>query len=92
MLDRVVARWARAGDTGGASCRLTSARVLGHPLLDWLNTYGVRFLMPFDGTWFYGDALFIIDPGVWLLAGLTVVLASSATWANAAGWARPRRR
>ena len=66
--------------------------MLGQPLLDWLNTYGVRFLMPFDGTWFYGEALFIIDPGVWLLAGLTVVLASSATWANAAGWARPRRR
>ena len=62
--------------------------MLGQPLLDWLNTYGVRFLMPFDGTWFYGEALFIIDPGVWLLAGLTVVLASSATWANAAGRGR----
>ena len=69
--------------------------MLGQPLLDWLNTYGVRFLMPFDGTWFYGDALFIIDfiidPGVCSPA-FTVVLASSATWANAAGWARPRRR
>ena len=25
----------------GHCCRLTSARVLGHPLLDWLNTHGV---------------------------------------------------
>lgn len=41
--------------------------VATHPLLDWLNTYGVRLLMPFDGTWFYGDTLFIIDPWLWLL-------------------------
>jgi inner membrane protein len=33
-----------------------------HLLLDYLNTYGVRPFLPFDGTWFYGDALFIIDP------------------------------
>ncbi len=89
VLDRALARWrgrepaARAGPL----LRLTAAGVWSHPLLDWLNTYGVRFLMPFDGTWFYGDALFIIDPWVWLLAGLTVVLASPATWASAAGWA-----
>jgi inner membrane protein len=46
--------------------------VLTHPLLDWMNTYGMRWLMPLDGTWFYGDALFIIDPWMWtaLLAGV----------------------
>jgi len=33
-----------------------------HLGLDYLNTYGVRPFLPFDGTWFYGDALFIIDP------------------------------
>ena len=33
--------------------------VWSHPLLDWLNTYGIRLLMPFDDTWFYGDTLFI---------------------------------
>ena len=38
--------------------------VLSHPLLDLLNTYGVRLLMPFSGRWFYADTLFIIDP--WL--------------------------
>ena len=25
--------------------------------------------MPFDGRWFYGDALFIVDPWVWLILG-----------------------
>jgi membrane-bound metal-dependent hydrolase YbcI (DUF457 family) len=33
-----------------------------HPVLDYLNTYGLRPFLPFDGTWFYGDAVFIIDP------------------------------
>ena len=90
VLDRLWARWRRGrgpAARAGPLLRLTAAGVWSHPLLDWLNTYGVRFLMPFDGTWFYGDALFIIDPWVWLLAGLAVVLASSATWASAAGWA-----
>jgi len=33
-----------------------------HLFLDYLNTYGVRPFLPFDGAWFYGDALFVIDP------------------------------
>ncbi|MBI4475035.1 MAG: metal-dependent hydrolase [Acidobacteria bacterium] len=33
-----------------------------HPLLDYMNTYGIRPFLPFDGTWFYGDLLFVIDP------------------------------
>src|SRR5690606_41039625 len=42
-----------------------------------MNTYGIRLLMPFDRRWFYGDALFIIDPWVWLLLGATVFLAGA---------------
>lgn len=47
--------------------------VWSHPLLDWFNSYGVRLLMPFSGRWFYGDALFIIDPWVWGAFALGVV-------------------
>ena len=39
------------------------AAVLSHPLLDFFNTYGVRFLYPFSRRWFYGDTLFIVDRG-----------------------------
>jgi inner membrane protein len=53
---------ARAGPVLG----LAFLGVLTHPALDWLNTYGIRLLMPFSDRWFYGDALFIIDPWVWL--------------------------
>lgn len=40
---------------------------LSHPLLDWLNVYGVRFWEPFAPTWAYGDTLFIIDVWLWAL-------------------------
>jgi len=32
-----------------------------HPMLDYMNTYGVRPFLPFDDRWFYGDVLFVID-------------------------------
>jgi len=60
--------------------------VWSHPLLDLLNTYGVRLLMPFSDTWFYGDTLFIVDPWFWLLAGAGVVLARSKSWFGISGW------
>jgi len=54
---------------------LSLVAVLTHPLLDLCNTYGVRLLMPFSGHWFHGDALFIIDPWMWLALGLGCLLA-----------------
>lgn len=53
---------------------LSVLAVWSHPLLDWLNTYGVRFLYPFDGRWFYGDALYIVDPWMWLMLGAAAFL------------------
>lgn len=53
---------------------LSIVAVWSHPALDWLNNYGMRWLMPFDGTWFYGDTLFIVDPWLWLGLGGVVWL------------------
>ncbi len=61
--------------------------VLSHPLLDWLNNYGVRALMPFSDRWFYGDALFIVDPWMWLLTAAAVVMAASRSPLRASGLA-----
>lgn len=86
-------RWVRRRrDPGAAPARagallgLAYLAVLTHPLLDWLNVYGVRLLMPFDDRWYYGDALFIVDPWLWLLCAAPVVLARSGTRIGAAGW------
>jgi inner membrane protein len=49
--------------------------VISHPLLDFLNTYGVRCLMPFSERWFYGNTLFIID--VWMWTALAIGIAVS---------------
>ncbi|HYR27734.1 MAG TPA: metal-dependent hydrolase [Thermoanaerobaculia bacterium] len=48
---------------------LSYLAIATHPMLDWLNTYGMRWLMPFRGTWFYGDAVYIMDPWLWLILG-----------------------
>lgn len=62
---------------------------LTHPAFDWLNSYGIRLLEPFSQRWFYGDALFIIDP--WLLAmlGVGIWLSWNREKAGEDKWARP---
>ncbi|MEZ5417640.1 MAG: metal-dependent hydrolase [Vicinamibacterales bacterium] len=61
-----------------------------HPLLDYMNSYGIRLLMPFSGRWFYGDALYIVDPWMYLLLG-TGVWAAWRSRASAAGAVVARR-
>jgi inner membrane protein len=65
---------------------LSALAIVSHPALDWLNSYGLRWLMPFDGRWFYGDALFIIDPWVWLVLGGALFLAHSQSRSSLARW------
>ena len=78
LLDRGLQRLRRASLPSGVSGRqillLATVAILSHPVLDTLNTYGVRWLMPFSGRWFYGDTLFIVDPWIWLALGLGVML------------------
>jgi inner membrane protein len=70
---------AAAAARAGPLLALTAIAVISHPALDWLNNYGLRWLMPFSKQWFYGDALFVIDPWFWLLAGGAAFLTFSRT-------------
>jgi inner membrane protein len=54
---------------------LSAVAIVSHPLLDGMNSYGMRWLMPFNGTWVYGDSLFIIDPWLLILLGAAWVSA-----------------
>ena len=74
LLTGALLLWSRLRGTrdkvAPATLLLVSAlAIVTHPLLDWMNSYGMRWLMPFDGTWVYGDSLFIIDPWLLILLG-----------------------
>ncbi|WP_066553844.1 metal-dependent hydrolase [Croceicoccus bisphenolivorans] len=62
---------------------------LSHPALDWLNSYGIRLLEPFSSRWFYGDAIFIIDPWIWAVLGGSLWLSLRREKAEKAQWRRP---
>lgn len=65
---------------------LSALAILTHPFLDWLNTYGMRWLMPFDGTWFYGDSVYIMDPWLWLILGVGWLTGRRASWVTVGLW------
>ena len=60
---------------------LSTIGVVSHPILDWMNTYGMRWLMPIVDRWYYGDTLFIIDWIAWLIlaVGLTFAIVQRKT-------------
>lgn len=78
LCDRLLARARPAHRTTPVTWLLvlSAVSIATHPVLDFLNTYGVRFLMPFSGRWFYGDSLFVVDLWVW------GVLATGVIWSR----------
>ncbi len=74
LWDRVV-RGRRPGASparAGQLLMLAALAVATHPLLDFLNVYGMRWFVPFQSGWVYGDALFIIDPWLWAILSAAV--------------------
>jgi inner membrane protein len=88
VLDRLLRWWAphRPRVRAGPTLALAAIGGVTHPLLDWMNSYGIRLLMPFDGRWFYGDTLFIIDPWVWLITACAVAVAGTHSRAGTLLW------
>src|SRR5579884_818251 len=44
---------------------LCAAGIASHLLLDWTNTYGVRFFLPFSTEWLHLDLVGLIDFWIW---------------------------
>ncbi|HEY6231953.1 MAG TPA: metal-dependent hydrolase [Pyrinomonadaceae bacterium] len=57
-----------------------------HPILDWTNNYGMRFLLPWSPRWSYGDFLFVIDPVFWLVLGGSSFLLTANTKKQISAW------
>jgi inner membrane protein len=47
---------------------------LSHLALDWANNYGVRPFFPFDRHWYAGSLIFIVEPALWLMLGLALLI------------------
>jgi len=57
-----------------------------HPLLDWSNNYGIRFLLPWNARWSYGDFTFVVDPFIWVALGTVAFLMTAKTKARLIYW------
>lgn len=64
---------------------LAAISIATHPTLDFMNTYGMRWLMPFVDKWYYADGLFIVD--FWVMMTLLV----GALWSRRDESTRPAR-
>jgi inner membrane protein len=81
------ARWRGHKVRAGWVLALSYLALYSHLFLDFLNNYGVRVLAPLEWRWFYGDAVFIIDPWLWLVLGVGVWMARKKHEPQAAGMA-----
>jgi membrane-bound metal-dependent hydrolase YbcI (DUF457 family) len=62
---------------------LLLASALSHLVLDWTNSYGVHPFWPLDDRWRYGDAVFIVEPWLWVVSVPALVAASRRPVARA---------
>lgn len=58
----------RATVPARALLTLSMVSSFSHVLLDFTNSYGVHPWWPIDKRWFYGDAVFIVEPWLWILS------------------------
>ena len=53
---------------------LIGASLMSHIALDSWNSYGVHPFWPIDNRWFYGDAIYIAEPWLWLFLGVAAMM------------------
>jgi inner membrane protein len=78
-------RAATTGDAGRLAW-LVGAGLISHLLLDAANSYGTLLLYPFSTRWYYGDAVFILEPALWAVLGVTVALNAEQRWTRWLVW------
>lgn len=51
---------------------LIIAALSSHLVLDSWNSYGIHPFWPLNNRWYYGDAIFILEPWFWVLLGIPI--------------------
>ena len=59
---------------------LVGAALLGHLLMDTANSYGTHLFYPFSPRWVYGDAVFVLEPWLWVILGAGLALSAGRLW------------
>jgi inner membrane protein len=59
---------------------LIAAALLGHLLMDSANSYGTHLLYPFSARWIYGDAVFVLEPWLWVILGVALTSNAVRLW------------
>jgi len=55
---------------------------LSHIVLDFTNSYGVHPFWPLDNRWVYGDAVFIVEPWIWVIAIPALLFGPRRNWSR----------
>lgn len=61
------------------------AAVGAHLFFDSLNDFGLHLLAPLDGSWRYGDVLYMAEPLLWA-AMLPLAALSAGSWKSRSAW------
>ena len=59
---------------------LVASALLSHLLMDSGNSYGTHFFYPLSSRWFYGDAVFILEPWLWAILGAALAWNAARLW------------
>ncbi|HXM38488.1 MAG TPA: metal-dependent hydrolase [Gemmatimonadales bacterium] len=78
-------RTRRRGEGGAAPpwgwlAACISVALLSHLFLDWQGSYGLRPFLPWDGRWYYGDWVAIVDVFFWLVPLIALAWGSERHW------------
>ena len=65
---------------------LTCLGIAVHIALDSLNSYGVHPFWPWNNSWYSFDAVFILEPAMWLSLAPPLALAAPGKWRKAVYW------
>jgi len=59
---------------------LIALGLASHLFLDFWNSYGVHPFWPLTSRWFYGDAVYILEPWLWALLGAAAAMNAQSRW------------
>ena len=59
---------------------LIAVALLGHLLMDSANSYGTHPFYPFSSRWIYLDAVFVLEPWMWIILGTVLTLNAARLW------------